>query len=118
MSAAFSKKFAHDDIQPQDLLDALAHLHGISDVVLSDQGYARKALPKPLLDADRVLESSAHLRTIVTESHEQAHQLGHHYVGTEHLLLALMKTNPELMPDAKAVCASVLDVLGLSEIQS
>ena len=112
LSAAFSRQFAHVDIEPQDLLDALAHLDGVSDAVLVRQGYAKKSPPPPLADADRLLDAAKLLQPIVAEAHNQATLLGHGYVGTEHLLLALLLTNPELTPDPRETRLSVLQILG------
>jgi len=115
LSAAFSKQFAHREIGPQDLLDALAHMRGISDVVLAELGYPKKELPEPLPDADRMIGASESLKPIVAEAHEQARLLGHSYPGTEHLLLALAVTNPEVLPDSKAARSLVLELLGCDE---
>jgi ATP-dependent Clp protease ATP-binding subunit ClpA len=112
LSAAFSRQFAHQEIEPQDLLDALAHMGGISDHILAELGYIRKELPEPIRDADRLIDASESLEPIVAEAHAQAHYLGHHYVGTEHLLLALAHINPELTPDARATRMLILEILG------
>lgn len=112
LSAAFSKQFGHREIDAQDLLDALAHLGGISDAVLSEMDYLKKEIPEPDLDAERRIEASQCLRAIVTEAHEQARLLGHNYVGTEHLLLALAQTNPALVPVPEMVRPAVLQILG------
>ncbi len=112
LSAAFSHEAGHQEIEPQDILDALAHMGGISDVVLAETGYLKKQAPKAISDADRMIGASESLRVVITEAHEQARLLGHHYVGTEHLLLALAHTNPQLLPDPNAVRPCVLEILG------
>jgi len=115
LSAAFSKRFSHQDIEPQDLLDALAHKGGISDVALAEAGYARKEGPKAISDADRVIGASASLKVIVTEARELARLLGHNYVGTEHLLLTLVRTNPELLNDPAQTRRNILRMLGQAQ---
>jgi ATP-dependent Clp protease ATP-binding subunit ClpC len=112
LSAAFSRRLGHREIDAQDLLDALAHMGGISDVVLSKLGYSKKEAPEPDSDAERRIEASECLRTIVAEAHEQARSLGHSYVGTEHLLLAMAQTNPSLVQHYHRVRAEILALLG------
>ena len=113
LSAAFSRHFAHQSIEPRDVLAALAHKGGISDHVLADAGYAKKQKPRPIADADRILDAAEGLQPILGEAYEQARSLGHNYIGTEHLLLSLAKLHPELFPDANGIRRSVLDVLGV-----
>jgi ATP-dependent Clp protease ATP-binding subunit ClpA len=115
LSAAFSEQFSHNDIEPEDLLDALAHIGGISDVVLAEVGYLRKKAPKVIAGVDRLSSPSERINSIVAEAHEQARLLGHGYVGSEHLLLALANTNAELFTDPAAVRLKVLQILGLAE---
>lgn len=112
LAAAFSKQSGHIAIEPQDLLDALAHLGGISDVVLAELGYRKKKRPTPNRDADQLFIASTPLAAIVAEAHEQARQLGHGYVGTEHLLLALAHKHPELILDGEAIRRQVRALLG------
>ncbi len=112
LSAAFSKQFAHQEIEPQDLLDALAHMGGISELVLRELEYPRKEAPEPVADADRMIDASKSLMAILAEAHEQGRLLGHSYSGTEHLLLALAHTHSELLPDSNAVRSLVLEILG------
>jgi ATP-dependent Clp protease ATP-binding subunit ClpC len=45
-------------------------------------------------------------KKVIEDSLEEAHKLGHHYVGTEHLLLALLR-------DRDSVAAQILLNLGL-----
>ena len=112
LAAAFSQQSMHQEIEPQDLLDALAHLRGISDVVLAEIGYPKKKAPNAISDADQLIAASASLGSIIAIAHEQARLLGHGYVGTEHLLLALAHTHPELLPDPQAVRPLILEILG------
>jgi ATP-dependent Clp protease ATP-binding subunit ClpA len=59
-----------------------------------------------------LIAASASLGSIIATAHEQARLLGHDYVGTEHLLLALAHSHPELLPDPQAVRPLILDILG------
>jgi hypothetical protein len=112
LSAAFSMQFLHSDIAPEDLVDALAHKGGISDLALAESGYVRKERPKPIPEADHIIGRSATLKVIMTDARELARLLGHDYVGTEHLLLTLARTNPDLLHDPAQARRSVLRILG------
>ena len=112
IAAAYSRQLAHRDIEPQDLLDALAQTGGISDHVLEEIGYKRKKLPVMFADAEQVACASETLRLIAAEAREQSILLGHDYVGTEHFLLALAYIKPELTLDYDAMRARVTELLG------
>ena len=69
-------------------------------------------MPHPVVDADRLIETTAFLKGVFAESREQARLLGHSYVGTEHLLLALARTTPHLFSDSAAIRLKILRILG------
>jgi ATP-dependent Clp protease ATP-binding subunit ClpA len=112
LAAAYSEEFSHSEIEPNDLLDALAHGAGISEHVLRATGYAQKEMPDVSLAAEQRIEESAHLNAILNESHEQARRLGHKYAGTEHLLLAMASIHRELFDDPEIIRREVLQILG------
>ncbi|MGD9720159.1 MAG: Clp protease N-terminal domain-containing protein [Pirellulales bacterium] len=115
IAAAFSRQNGHSDIEPQDLLDALAHTYGISDHVLKEMGYQRKILPVMFADAekaDQVVCASETLPSMVAQARERSQSLGHDYVGTEHVLLALARMHPELTPDYQTLRARIVELLG------
>jgi hypothetical protein len=58
-------------------------------------------------DADLLVRYTARARTSVARAREEAHEMGHNYVGTEHLLLGIL-----VDPDALSVKA--LDALGVT----
>jgi ATP-dependent Clp protease ATP-binding subunit ClpC len=113
-AAAFCTRSAHEGIEPQDLLDALAHGDGISDAVLAALDYPRQHAPKPISipDAQRLIAVSETLANVLARAREEAQHLGHNYVGTEHLLMALLSTNTDLFPDPAEARRLVLQILG------
>lgn len=101
------------DIQPADLFDALTHGGGVSEAVLRDMGYPVAAFPENLPAVnDALIGASKASRRFMAEAEIERNKLGHHYIGTEHLLLALTALHPEVFVDASAVSAEVLSLLG------
>ena len=111
-----AQRFGHEYIGAEHLLWALAkEAGGIAAAVLEHFNVDLKPLraevetlleQRPHLDAVEKLPSSPHARQIVTFAIEEARSLGHNYIGTEHLLLGMMR-------DSETFSAQVLANLGL-----
>ena len=103
------------DAGPAELLHALAFTPGsVAAVALEYLGW------KPHADGEMYgltnetadFSQSAFLLSMAETAHSEALAIGHHYAGTEHVLLALVRTNPELFTDPEAVRREVLGILG------
>ncbi|MHC4520294.1 MAG: Clp protease N-terminal domain-containing protein [Planctomycetota bacterium] len=111
-----AQRFGHDCIRSEHILSGLAkEVSGVAAAVLEHFDVDLKPLraavetlleQRPHLEAVEKLPPSAHAREVVTYAIEEARSLGHNYIGTEHLLLGMMR-------DAEMVSAAVLANLGL-----
>jgi ATP-dependent Clp protease ATP-binding subunit ClpC len=107
----------HDRIGTEHiLLGLLAEPAGVASNVLKSLGVelpaaravvARVAAPGASAIANSQLPFSARARAVLERSIGEAHGLGHKYVGTEHLLLALLC-------DPESVAVRALNDLGLT----
>jgi hypothetical protein len=107
--------FGHSHVDTEHLLLSLfTESKSIAAKVLSESGVTSKAVQEALLartprrdtTSDGPVPYTARASAVVTSSVTEALQLGHNYVGTEHILLALYR-EPE---DA---AAQILGRLGL-----
>ena len=111
-----AQRFGHEFVGTEHILWALAkEVHGVAAAVLEHFGVDLKPLRKEvetLLDARphaetvQKLPPSAHAKEVIAHAVEEARSLGHNYIGTEHMLLGLMR-------DSETVSAQVLVNLGL-----
>jgi len=113
LAAALSRSRGHTDVDPQDILDVISHCGSVADAALENTEYCKVALPRDLepLDLPAVARSKALLQ-IVAEACGEAQSCGHTWVGTEHILFALMRIYPQMIPNAELVGAEMLRFLG------
>jgi ATP-dependent Clp protease ATP-binding subunit ClpC len=112
-AAALARRRGHAEIQPQDILDALSRDEGVAWAALYDCDYREVQLAPPNREKDEsAVASSPVARQWVVDAMNEATELTHNYVGGEHLLLALMRSNPNLVGDANRVRSEVLRILG------
>ncbi|KWX22861.1 hypothetical protein AFM11_18200 [Mycolicibacterium wolinskyi] len=101
-----SQNLAHDagnpEITPDHLLLALfAEPDGLAAKLLSNQGIeadtvrATVTLPPSTGDAGALIPFSSAAKKALELTFRQALRLGHNYIGTEHILLALMEAEPD-----------------------
>jgi ATP-dependent Clp protease ATP-binding subunit ClpC len=111
-----AQRFGHEYICSEHILWGLAkEADGVAAAVLEHFDVDLKPLraevetlldKRPHLDAVEKLPPSSHAKEVVTFAIEEARSLGHNYIGTEHLLLGMMR-------DVEMVSAAVLANLGL-----
>ena len=111
-----AQQFGHDYIGTEHILWGLAkEVTGIAARVLEHFNVDLKPLRqevetllegRPHRDSIEKLPPSPTAKDVVTYAIEEARSLGHNYIGTEHLLLGLMR-------DCETVSAQVLANLGL-----
>ncbi len=111
-----AQHFGHDYVGTEHILWGLAkEVTGVAATVLEHFDVNLKPLRKEveaLLDSQPhrasvdKLPQSQEAKDVVTHAIEEARTLGHNYIGTEHLLLGLMR-------DGKTISAQVLTNLGL-----
>jgi hypothetical protein len=103
------------DAGPNELVHAIAFVKGgIAGCVLPQIGWT------PTDDAANYkrtretieLSASKFLIGIAAAAQVEADALGHNFPGTEHLLLALVRLHPDVVPDAERVRHEVLNILG------
>jgi len=112
-----AQRFGHEYIGTEHILWALSkEVHGVAAAVLEHFGVDLKPLRKEvetLLDARphaetvEKLPSSTEAKAVVTYALDEARSLDHNYIGTEHILLGMMRDN-------EMVSARVLASLGLN----
>jgi ATP-dependent Clp protease ATP-binding subunit ClpC len=108
--------FGHEYICSEHILWGLAkEVDGVAAAVLAHFDVNLKPLraevetllgKRPHLDAVEKQPPSSHAKEVVTFAIEEARSLGNNYIGTEHLLLGMMR-------DVEMVSAAVLANLGL-----
>lgn len=111
-----AQRFGHEFIGTEHILWALAkEVHGVAAAVLEHFGVDLKPLrrevealleTRPHHETVQKLPPSDHARDVITHAVEEARALGHNYIGTEHMLLGLLR-------DSETVSAQVLINLGL-----
>ncbi len=89
------------------LLGLISEDGGIANRVLSDLGLEVERVREITLRLSPVsnekperIELSQGTQRVLEYSIEEATQMGHHYIGTEHLLLALLRSDEGLAPEA------------------
>lgn len=99
------------------LLGLISEDGGIANRVLSDLGLEVERVREITLRLSPVsnekperIELSQGTQRVLEYSIEEATQMGHHYIGTEHLLLALLRSDEGLAPE-------VLKKLGVTSEQ-
>lgn len=112
-----AQRFGHEYIGTEHILWALAkEVHGVAAAVLEHFGVDLKPLRKEvetLLDARphcetvEKLSPSTQAQEVIAHAVEEARSLDHNYIGTEHLLLGMMR-------DSEMTSAQVLANLGLN----
>lgn len=111
-----AQRFGHEYIGTEHILWALAkEVHGVAAAVLEHFGVDLKPLRKEvetLLDARphcetvEKLSRSTQAQEVIAHAVEEARALDHNYIGTEHLLLGMMR-------DSEMSSAQILANLGL-----
>ncbi len=111
-----AQQFGHEFIGTEHILWGLAkEVQGVAAAVLKHFNVDLKPLRKevetllegrPHVEATEKLAQTEHTKDVIRYAVEEARSLHHNYVGTEHLLLGLMR-------DGKAISAKVLTNLGL-----
>ena len=111
-----AQQFGHEFIGTEHILWGLAkEVQGVAAAVLKHFNVDLKPLRKevetllegrPHVEATEKLAQTEHTKNVIRYAVEEARSLHHNYVGTEHLLLGLMR-------DGKAISAKVLTNLGL-----
>ncbi len=112
-----AQRFGHEYIGAEHILWALAkEIHGVAAAVLEHFGVDLKPLRKevetlldarPHAEAVEKLPSSTEAKEVVAYALEEARSLDHSYIGTEHILLGLMR-------DCDTASSQVLVNLGLN----
>ncbi len=112
-----AQRFGHEHVGTEHILWALAkEVHGVAAAVLEHFGVDLKPLRKEvetLLDARphcetvEKLSPSTQAHEVIAHAVEEARSLDHNYIGTEHLLLGMMR-------DSEMTSAQVLGHLGLN----
>lgn len=110
-----AQRFNHNYIGTEHLLLGLIREgEGVAAKVLGNLGVdlakARSAVEFIIGRGQRATVGATGLtprsRTVIELAIDEAHRLGHHYVGTEHLLLGLVR-------EGEGIAAGVLDSLGV-----
>jgi ATP-dependent Clp protease ATP-binding subunit ClpC len=111
-----AQRFGHEYVDTEHILWGLAkEVNGVAATVLEHFGVDLKPLRKevdaylenrPHAESVEKLPQSEHAKAVVKCAIEEARALHHNYVGTEHLLLGLLR-------DGGTVAAAVLANLGL-----
>lgn len=112
-----AQQFGHEYVGTEHLLWGLAkEVHGVAAAVLEHFNVDLKPLRRevesllegrPHVEVTEKLAQTEQTKDVIHNAIEEARALHHNYVGTEHLLLALMR-------DGKTISAKVLTNLGLS----
>ncbi len=112
-----AQQFGHEYVGTEHLLWGLAkEVNGVAAAVLEHFNVDLKPLRKeveslledrPHVEVTEKLAQTEQTKDVIHNAVEEARALHHNYVGTEHLLLALMH-------DGKTISAKVLTNLGLS----
>ncbi len=112
-----AQQFGHEYVGTEHLLWGLAkEVNGVAAAVLEHFNVDLKPLRKevesllegrPHVEVIEKLAQTEQTKDVIHNAVEEARTLHHNYVGTEHLLLALMH-------DGKTISAKVLTNLGLS----
>ena len=112
-----AQRFGHEHVGTEHILWALAkEVHGVAAAVLEHFGVDLKPLRQEvetLLDARphcetvEKLSPSTQAQEVIAHAVEEARSLDHNYIGTEHLLLGMMR-------DSAMTSAQVLSNLGLN----
>ena len=109
-------RFNHNYIGTEHLLLGLVHEgEGVAAKILSNLGVelnrVRSAVEFMIGRGDRMLVGEIGLtpraKKVIELAVDEARQLGHHYIGTEHLLLGLIR-------EGEGVAAKVLDSFGVN----
>jgi ATP-dependent Clp protease ATP-binding subunit ClpC len=111
-----AQRFGHEFMGTEHILWALAkENHGVAAAVLEHFHVDLKPLRKevemllatrPHVAAAEKLAPTPHAREVITYAVEEARLLHHNYIGTEHLLLGLLR-------NSETIAAQVLINLGL-----
>jgi Clp amino terminal domain, pathogenicity island component len=111
-----ARRFNHNYIGTEHLLlGLLREAEGVAAQVLRSLGVelnrVRNAVEFIIGRGDRMIVGEVGLtpraKTVIELAVDEARRLGHHYIGTEHLLLGLVR-------EGKGVAAGVLESLGIS----
>jgi len=112
-----AQQFGHEFVGTEHLLWGLAkEVHGVAAAVLQHFNVDLKPLRKevetllegrPHVEVIERLAQTEHTKNVIHYAVEEARTLRHNYIGTEHLLLGLMR-------DSEAASARILTNLGLN----
>jgi ATP-dependent Clp protease ATP-binding subunit ClpC len=112
-----AQRFGHEFIGTEHILWGLAkENHGVAAAVLEHFHVDLKPLRKevemllntrPHVEAIERLAQTPHAKEVIASAIEEARSLHHNYIGTEHLLLGLLR-------NSETIAAQVLINLGLN----
>jgi ATP-dependent Clp protease ATP-binding subunit ClpC len=112
-----AQQFGHEFIGTEHILGGLAkEVHGVAAAVLQHFNVDLKPLRKaveillaghPHVEVTEKLAQTEHTKNVIRYAVEEARSLRHNHIGTEHLLLGLMR-------DSEATSARILANLGLN----
>jgi hypothetical protein len=114
LSLALSRYRNRSDVEPKDLLDVIADCGSVADFALREAEFCKEELPRDLVPVDHlVVAQSPALMRLVAEASVDSQSLGHTYIGTEHILIALMRLYPAMVANADQVRAEIRSLLGI-----
>jgi hypothetical protein len=97
--------------EPQSIAARILAGHGITQAAVEEQVLAAKPRDEPISDEAGFSEFTPEAAEAVSGAVAEALQLGHNYIGTEHILLALYR-------DPESLAPTVLTLLGLTKEQA
>jgi ATP-dependent Clp protease ATP-binding subunit ClpA len=119
-----TRAMQNNEIQPGHLLLALfADPASVAVRLLQGQGVAEDAVaatlkfPEPAADLPALIPFSGTARKVLELTFREALRMGHNYIGTEHILLALIEAEPDDGPlhtlgvDKNRIETELVDVL-------
>ncbi|HTX00458.1 MAG TPA: Clp protease N-terminal domain-containing protein [Acidimicrobiales bacterium] len=115
-----AKRYKHSSIRPGHLLLALAQGDGVAAKVIEQLGVSVDTLrtwmadavdPAPLAEPLKKVPFSAPAKKCLELSLREALQLGHNYIGTEHILLGVTRESEREVNSAASVLGVDLDEL-------
>jgi ATP-dependent Clp protease ATP-binding subunit ClpA len=119
-----TRAMQNNEIQPGHLLLALfADPASVAVRLLQGQGVAEDAVaatlkfPEPAADLPALIPFSGTARKVLELTFREALRMGHNYIGTEHILLALIEAEPDDGPlhtlgvDKQRIETELVDVL-------
>jgi hypothetical protein len=116
LASEHARKCGGEQILPCDLLEGmLQHRIGVAGTVLSNFGIESLNYEYIYNEIDTLITHSYKVDDILCDAQKEATRLKHHYIGTEHLLLAYCRheITVENIPSEKII-KEVMDLIGKS----